>query len=1146
MSVDVLGRPFKIIAFDWDGTAVVDRQEDATPVRERLDRVLERGVYVVVITGTNFPNVDRQLSSRIVGPHKQRLFVCANRGSEVYGFDADSRPVLIWKRVATPRENRLLTGIAEAVRQTVERRTGLPIRVIRNRLNRRKIDVIPVPEWANPAKSEIGALLTAVERRLAGGGLSAGLHEVFDLTVQVAREKGLPDVRVTTDVKHVEVGLTDKGDSIDWMMRHVAAAHGIAARDVLIGGDEFGPIAGFEGSDARMMVPVAHGAVFVSVGPEPNGVPSGVLHLGGGPTCFRSLLDEQVALRQRGHTDFRSPPDHPGSPSPGLWTPEVEAASAQAVRPDPLSSEPGWFLLEDHYQPAREREVESLFAIANGYVGTRGSVHEHAPLAEPATFVAGIYTQRSSGQDLVVAPDWAEFRIFVEDEEVRLDRGETREHRRLLDMRRGLFEHTWRFADAAGRVTRLWFRRLVSLADRHALVETVFLTPENYSARIAVESVLDGSVADAAFAHYVAEGPNQYPASSLGRSSETPRTGGPTLIDVGKVGEGHEPPGSATTIVQSERSIVAVQHAVGDAVLVFGARSAFRAPGSIDVDHRVVEGDRWVGERWEWDAEIGVTYRVDKLVSVYTSRDGANPSDLVEAHLPTLVARGADRLIEEHAAAWADRWKSASVEIGADDDIQRAIRFAAYHLIAVSNPVDERVSIGARGLSGAAYKGHVFWDTEIYMLPYFTHTHPPSARALLMYRYRTLPGARQKAQALGFRGALYPWESTDSGDEASPSWVVLPDGEMIRIVTGDLEHHISADVAYGVWQYWRATGDDSFFREAGAEILLETARFWASRVRLGDDNYYHIEKIIGPDEYHESVDDDAYTNAMACWNLKRGADTVQTLRERWPDRWRALADQIEIAVEEADGWHTVAEKMHTGLDPTTGLIEQFRGYFHLDDIDLSAYEPRTAPIDLILGRERVARSQIIKQPDVVLLMHLLWDSFAPEVRIANFRYYEPRCAHGSSLSPSIHALVAAGLRDQTLAERYLRQSAEIDLANNMGNAAGGVHLAAMGGLWQATIFGLAGMRRRNDGLAFDPCLLPSWRSLGFAAQWRNRVLQVLVSAEPPTVDVRLERGEPMSVFAGENGARRTMVEAGRTYRAERKDGLWRAWREVVR
>jgi kojibiose phosphorylase len=447
--------------------------------------------------------------------------------------------------------------------------------------------------------------------------------------------------------------------------------------------------------------------------------------------------------------------------------------------------------------------------------------------------------------------------------------------------------------------------------------------------------------------------------------------------------------------------------------------------------------------------------------------------------------------------------------IEGDPRAQRAIRFGAYHLISAANPGDERVSIGARGLTGTAYKGHVFWDTEIYLLPFFTLTFPEAARALLMYRYHTLPAARARAARFGYGGALYAWESAVSGEDVTPTFVVSPTGEVVHLRVAEQEQHISADVAYGVWRHWQATGDEGFLLEAGAEILFETARFWASRVEREEDGLYHIRGVMGPDEYHESIDDDAYTNGMARFNLEIGAETAALLAARWPERLRELAARLRLGSDEAPTWARIAGDIYSGFDSRTGLFEQFQGYFDLEDIDLEAHEPRTVAIDVLLGRERIQRSKVIKQPDVLMLLYLLADRFPADVKEANFRYYDPRTAHGSSLSPPIHAAFAAQLGHVELALAYFEQTAEIDLANTMGNAAGGVHVGALGGLWQAIVFGFAGVTVGPDDVRSDPRLPDAWRRLSFALQFRGRRVPV---------DLRQERsGERPNVLLGATG-----------------------------
>ena len=384
-----------------------------------------------------------------------------------------------------------------------------------------------------------------------------------------------------------------------------------------------------------------------------------------------------------------------------------------------------------------------------------------------------------------------------------------------------------------------------------------------------------------------------------------------------------------------------------------------------------------------------------------------DPEQAALAHSAELAKRDFEELMLEHMAAWEERWRTAAVRITGDPEAQRWANFAAYHLISAGNAENEHVSIGARALSGPIYKGHIFWDSEMFILPFFIFAHPATARAMLMYRYHTLGGARTNAARNGYEGAQYAWESTGGGEEMTPPAALSPTGEVIPILSGHLEHHITADVAYGVWTYWNATRDEEFLLQAGAEILMETARFWASRAVLGDDNLYHILKVEGPDEYHEGVNDNLYTNLMAVYNLRHAWEAAKLLKERYPEEVAIVAGENRIAgrgagrLERGSGPHV---RQRAGEHE---LLEQFAGYFGLEDIDVRRYEPRTAALDTILGRGRTTGSQLVKQADVVMALYLLEDHFTQKAIEDNFLHYERRTAHGSSLSPSIYGLVAA-------------------------------------------------------------------------------------------------------------------------------------------
>ena len=733
-----------------------------------------------------------------------------------------------------------------------------------------------------------------------------------------------------------------------------------------------------------------------------------------------------------------------------------------------LQSDSGWSLVEEGPPGPREHEIESIFAVANGFLGCRASLAEGGPLSNPATFAAGVFaTDPDSGIPTIARlPDWSRLEVFIDGRQVSFDVGRVIEHRRVLDLRHGLLWREWRQQDASGGTTRLLYLRFASLVDRHVLVQSVTIT-------------------------------NEAPERTL------------------------------AVVAREARSI--------DRVSIATTFQEFPMPQAAA---ELAEDDG--SHRWSWPLATDACVRINRIVSVRTTRDGVRAPDAATDPIHD-VERDLDSHVRRHADAWRARWNNADVRIEGDDDAQRALRFAIYHLLAASNPDDDRVSIGARGLSGLAYRGHVFWDTEIYMLPFFVVSDPPAARALLMYRYHTLDGARRKAAAFGFKGALYAWESADTGDETAPREARGPNGEVIPILTGEFEQHISADVAYAAWQYWHATGDDEFMAKAGAEILIETARFWASRARVEADGTAHIRQVIGPDEYHGPIDDNAYTNGMARWNLHRAGDVVARLAREHEHEWSRLQRRLSLRDDEPEEWRRIGDALVTGFHPGSNLFEQFAGFFDLDQIDVASYRRRGEPIDVCLGRDRIRQVQAIKQPDVVALCALLWHQYPTQVHEANFQYYEPRTAHGSSLSPSLSAMVAArlGHLDQALA--LFREGSNIDLADNQGLAAGGVHMGALGGLWQAAVFGMAGLRIHDDGIAVDPHLPSGWSAVECPARWRGRSLRLRVVAEPLGIEVDVLDGGEL-VLAIPNGPS-CLAHSGRRYNSRRKDGAWSEWRE---
>ena len=974
-----LNRRFEAILFDWDGTAVPDRSADATRVRTLVERLCAAGMDLGVVSGTHVGNVDEQLRARPDGPG--RLHLLLNRGSEVFRATRGGIE-LVYRRMATEEEDEALTRAADlTVSQLSD--AGLRAEIVSKRLNRRKIDLIPEAAWADPPKAQIDELVVAVGDRLRRAGFR-GLPQVVEIAEQAAREAGLPHARVTSDAKHVEIGLTDKSDSARWILADLWR-RGVRAGQVLIAGDELGPLGGLPGSDSLMLVREAAAATAVSVGVEPTGVPAGVLALGGGPEAFLDILEDQLRRRKEGEV-------------PGI------------------GEEPVWTITIHGFDPELERVHESLLTIADGRIGTRGSALGDDPAATHSVLASGIYTGGGSATELLPCPLW---------NRLPLDRIGGSGLRRVLDLRTGLLRRE--FSSARGSHSALLFSSL---------------------ARPGVTALrAEGS------AELLGPGPTLLPGNGrAGETAEAGETGGAQWMRVDGANGG---------------------------VAAAAIETRLNNHGSARLDR----------------------------VAAYVA-DAVEPPRADEPLRRLREARdaGFERLLAEQREAWSHRWEEADVAVDGDPELQQAIRFALFHLMASVADGGE-AGVGARGLSGRAYRGHVFWDSDVFVMPFLAATHSEAARAMLEYRIRRLPAALAAARAIGRTGARFPWESAASGQDVTPTRARDRTGRTVAIRTGLLEEHIVADVAWAAACYMDWTGDEVFIQGPGLRLLAETARYWASRARFDAEGKAHIYGVIGPDEYHEAVDDSAFTNVMARWNLRRAAQAV-------------AAGAEEVSPFERLQWLELADALVDGFDPRTGLYEQFAGFYGLEPLVIADFaRRRPVSADLLLGADRLRGAQVVKQADVLMLHHMVPDEVAPGSLLPNLQYYEPRTAHGSSLSPGVHAALFARARLFDAAVKSLHMASRMDLDDLTGTTAGGLHLATMGSVWQALAFGFAGVRPCGEALHVDPALPPTWNGLEVKVRFRGSPVRVKVRF----ASVRVESDRPIPVVIGEQ---REPVEIG--------------------
>ncbi|MGE5463217.1 MAG: glycoside hydrolase family 65 protein [Syntrophothermus sp.] len=703
-----------------------------------------------------------------------------------------------------------------------------------------------------------------------------------------------------------------------------------------------------------------------------------------------------------------------------------------------------WKITEESFHLEKLHHKETVFTIGNGYLSTRGAFEEKYPGEMRATFMHGVFDDVPVVfTELVNAPDWLEMDIHLDGERFSLAEGELLSFTREVDLHTATLTRDLRWRSPRGRETHLVFERFTSLAEEHLCAVHVTITPENYSGRVDVHAGLNGETDTLGFKHW-------------------------EWLGQGVRGR------DAWIRLRTRQTKIELAMAENLSMLVAG-RSSRVAAWNVHNHPMLVASSK---------VKPGESATVTKWVTSYTSRDVKNPVKMARNTLKRATSQSWDQVWETHRQAWESEWDRSDVVIEGDDEAQLAIRFNIFQLLIAAPRHDERVNLGAKTLSGYGYRGHSFWDTEIFMLPFFIYVRPEIARLLLSYRWHLLEAAKAKAKANNFDGAQYPWESAGTGEEVTPTWVLDPRDKtkLIRIWTGDIEIHISADVALAIWKYWKATGDTSFLLERGAEVILETARFWGSRVEwVEEQKRYEISDIIGPDEYHDHVDNNAYTNALARWNLQAALTLKSWLETDYPAEWKRINRRVRLKPAELKHWQHVIEHMYLPFDPETRLVEQFEGYFQRRDVDLAQLEPRKESVQSLFGIEGANETQVLKQPDVLMLMYLLPDLYDSETVRANYEYYTKRTDHtyGSSLGPSIMAIMACRVGDTEAAYEHFMRAARADLFDVRDNAGDGIHGASAGGLWQAIVFGFAGLEQTEEGWRTNPRLPESWKRVAF-------------------------------------------------------------------
>jgi len=779
------------------------------------------------------------------------------------------------------------------------------------------------------------------------------------------------------------------------------------------------------------------------------------------------------------------------------------------VRPAPLDPEAypvdAWRLIEARFDPERVPVGETLFALANGYLGIRGSFEEGAPAFGPGTFVNGFYETwpinypeeayglPELGQSIVTLPDSTILTLHVDGEPLRLTNGRIYSYRRELEMRAGVVTREFDWESPGGTRLRMRTERLVSFVHRHiAAFRMEVIVLEGREPLTLVSGLVDP--------HAPARPPRQM------------ETGDPRQarhIEDALSLEAAEEHGQR--LLLSFRTRQTGMHVVCGIDHRFDADVPLTVRTSERVDRAI---EYTVQER------SGRVLRIEKFAGYQTTSDSA-PDNLrlqVAAGLDHAMAQGFDALAKAQREYLDKFWDRADVRIEGDPAVQQAVRWNLFQLAQAALRTDGR-GVPAKGLTGRGYDGHYFWDVEIYVQPFLAYTHPAIARRLLTFRYGMLDIARTHASVLGEHGALFPWR-TINGLEASGHYQ-----------TSTAQYHINAAVAYALRHYVELTADGDALKEFGAEMLVETARLWTS---LGfystRDGRFHIHGVTGPDEYSVMVDDNVYTNLMASENLSYAAQVVDDLRKENPAAYVDLAERVDLHPDEPDGWLRAARAMLVPFDETLGIHPQDVDFLSQEPWDFEKTPPDSYPLLLHYHPLVLRRHQVVKQADVVLAMFLLRGQFTEEQRRANFRYYEPITTADSSLSHTIECIIAADIGDDPLARDHFEYGLLMDLANWAGDAADGVHIASAGGVWLALVYGFAGLRDVGGRLNFVPRLPASWTQLAFVLTLRGHMFEVELTHV--AITFRLREGDPLEI---EVRGRPVQLRAGRVTRVPLAD-----------
>lgn len=738
--------------------------------------------------------------------------------------------------------------------------------------------------------------------------------------------------------------------------------------------------------------------------------------------------------------------------------------------PDHLYPPREWSIIETDFDRDWMGNAETIFSLSNGFLGLRGMFEEGRPAIEAGAFCNGFhetwpiihaeeaYGFARTGQTIVNVPDPTLLKLYVDDEPLYLPTARLTEYTREINFREGVLLRDINWSSPAGKQVRIRSKRIVSLEQRH-------LGAISYEIEIDTDAPVVIS--------------SQMLNRQDSRGTDEPTNGN---------GNGKDPRKGRQF---ADRVLNAKAHHQDELRAVTGYRTTnSRMTLGAGIDHTIdTKNDWYTNCTWDEDlskvvfvidARAGVPIRITKYFTYHVSREVPS-QELVDRCNRTLnrAVRESFTKLESEQKAYLDTfWKHSDVIVDAEPRVQQAVRWNIFQLCQASARA-ETTGIPAKGLTGQAYEGHYFWDTEVYVAPFLTFTEPRIARNLLRFRHSMLDKARDRAQELSEAGALFPWR-TINGEEASSYYAA-----------GTAQYHINADIAYAIKHYVESRRDYELLVEVGAEILVETARMW---IHLGffdpDSGSFHIHGVTGPDEYTTVVNDNTFTNLMARNNLRYAAETVTWIKSERPEEYSHLIHETSVQEEEIALWTDAADSMYIPFDEKRGINPQDDSFLEKERWDFENTPRDHYPLLLNYHPLVIYRHQVIKQADVALALVLLGDEFSLEEKRRNFDYYDPITTGDSSLSACMQSVLAAEIGYESKALEYFQYALFMDLANVAGNVVDGVHIASTGGVWMTLTYGFGGMRSYQGVLSFDPRLPKTWSGMHFPLRWGESRIHV--------------------------------------------------------